>query len=66
MKKPTKYVNVHVVQGNYNGHWDDECCSETWKEVLDDVKSYRENVPQYRYRVITHRVIREKFEVGEF
>lgn len=62
--KLTKYVKVFVVQGNY-GYWEDECCSTDRKEAREDLKSYRTN-SQYPSRMITRRVLREKYETGEF
>jgi hypothetical protein len=65
--KPTKYVTIHVVQGRYPGPhgWEDECCSTDWREALADWRSYRENSP-YPSRLIRRRVLREKYEKGEF
>lgn len=65
--KLTKYVKVFVVQGNYGAGtgWEDECCSTNRKEAREDLKSYRQNSP-YASRMITRRVLREKFELGEF
>lgn len=63
--KLTKYVKVFVVQGDYGDGWTDECCSTERKEAREDIKAYRENSP-YPSRLITRRVLREKYELGEF
>jgi hypothetical protein len=63
--KLTKYVTVFVVQGNYGCGWEDECCSTDRREAREDLKSYRVNSP-YGSRMITRRVLREKYETGNF
>ena len=65
--KLTKYVKVFVVQGNYGcGYgWEDECCSVDRKEAREDLKAYRENSP-YPSRMVARRVLREKYESGNF
>ncbi len=69
--KPTKYVNVLVLQGNYsNGYgWEDEASYsadlEGWKEAREDRKAYRENSPGAA-RIIKRRVLRADYESGNF
>ena len=60
MKKQNKYIYYHVLQGYYSEahHWEDLCQSESWKEVRDDIRAYRENAPEYRYRIIQRRKLR--------
>jgi hypothetical protein len=50
-----KTVKVYVVQGNYGQGWEDVGGSENLREALDDLKAYRENAPEYRYRWIVRR-----------
>ena len=40
-----KYIYLHVLQGNYGyGHgWEDLCASESFKEVRQNLREYREN-----------------------
>lgn len=60
--KPRKYDYLWVVQGNYGfGHgWEDIGGGSTWKEAKADLKAYRENAPEYRYRAIQRRELREE------
>jgi len=57
--KPSKYVTLFVVQGNYGyGHgWEDVTAEGTRKEALARLREYRanENAP---FRLITRRVLR--------
>lgn len=53
--KRNKYVYLHVLQGHYgtNG-WEDLCASESYREVRDDLRAYRENEGGC-YRLIQRR-----------
>lgn len=57
----TKYRYLHVLQGRYPGPhgWEDICQSEDRKEIRADRKSYRDNAPEYVYRIISRRERRE-------
>jgi hypothetical protein len=59
-----KTRDVWVVQGNYGyGHgWEDVTAEETWKEIRQRVKEYRENEPGTPFRV---KLTREKIETGQ-
>mgnify|MGYP001351484967 CR=1 FL=1 len=59
-----KTRDVWVVQGNYGyGHgWEDVTAEETWKEIRQRVKEYRENEPGTPFRV---KLTREKIEMGQ-
>lgn len=65
--KTAKFVRVFVIQGNYPGchGWEDECCDTDRKAARQELRNYRENSP-YPSRLITRRVPREKYEVGDF
>lgn len=39
MKKPTKYIYLHVLQGQYGFGWEDLTASESRREVLNDRNS---------------------------
>lgn len=51
-----KYQYLHVLQGNYGyGHgWEDLCTSESYREVRQNLKEYRENEGG-NYRLIERR-----------
>ena len=51
-----KYIYLHVLQGNYGyGHgWEDLCASESFKEVRQNLREYRENEGGC-YRLIERR-----------
>jgi len=57
MKRQNKYVYLYVVQGNYGyGHgWEDLTASTIYKEARNDLKAYRVNSPEGRYRLIQRR-----------
>ena len=67
-RNPTKFVIVHVVQGNYGyGHgWEDLCCSTDRKEAREDYRAYRENETGTPHRLIRRRVLRKDYETGNF
>lgn len=52
---PTKYLYLHVLQGNYGQGWEDICQSINRREMTQDRKAYRENAPEYSYRIIQRR-----------
>ena len=62
MPHPTKYAYLHVLQGNYGyGHgWEDLTQSEDRSEVRADLRAYRENAPEYVYRIIQRREARQE------
>lgn len=53
--RANKFTYLHVVQGNYGFGWEDCCASENVRESRDDLKAYRENAPEYPYRLIKRR-----------
>lgn len=61
MKKPTKYIYLHVLQGQYGFGWEDLTASESRREVLNDRKAYRENEGG-TYRIIKRRELRDEYE----
>lgn len=63
--KTSKYVAVIVTQGNYGYGWEDECSTLDPQEAREDLRAYRVNSP-YPSRNIRRRVLREKYEKGEF
>ena len=55
--RKNKYNYIYVVQGLYPGGngWEDVSASDTWKEARQTAKEYRENEPEYLYRIIHRR-----------
>lgn len=53
--KRNKYLYLYVVQGFYNGTWEDETQTESQKEARQYLKEYRQNMPQYAHRIIYRR-----------
>lgn len=49
-----KYLYLNVLQGDYGYGWEDLTCSESFKEVYEDKKAYKENEGG-SYRIITRR-----------
>jgi hypothetical protein len=63
-----KYNYLSVLQGNYGyGHGFEDLCQGTRAEMRADLKSYRENAPEYSYRIINRRELirREKYQVAQ-
>lgn len=59
MRKPTKYVYLNVVQGNYGQGWEDVTAETERSEARARLREYRENEPQYSHRLIRRRERRE-------
>ena len=57
-KTAPKYRYLHVLQGNYGQGWEDICQSEDRGEMVADRKAYRENAPEYSYRIVQRREAR--------
>jgi len=57
MPNGTKYQRIveYVLLADYGyGHgWEEELTEETRKEILERLREYRTNAPQYRYRWIS-------------
>lgn len=64
MRKPTKWITLHVIQGYYAASygWEDICQSEAASEARQTLREYRENMPNYPHRVIRRRVLRNEPE----
>ena len=43
MKRKNKYLYLYVLQGNYAHGFEDLCASESWREMRDNLREYREN-----------------------
>ncbi len=55
MKRKNKYTYLWILQGHYGFHgWEDLTASESFREVRDDLKDYRENEGGH-YRIIQRR-----------
>jgi hypothetical protein len=57
----TKYLYIKVLQANYGfGHgWENIEEADTRRALLPNLKAYRENMPEYPYRIIGRRVLRQ-------
>lgn len=62
--KTRKFVYLWVLQGNYGyGHgWEDLTAEETYKEMRDRRKEYRENEPGTPLRVIRRREVNPDYQ----
>ncbi len=63
--KKSKYVQVHIVQGNYGSGWDDLTSHDKFLEAKKERKVYDEN-ESYPHRVIKRRILRSDYEVGNY
>jgi hypothetical protein len=52
-----KYNYVFVIQGYYCHGWEDETEEDTRKEARQQLRDYRENMPEYPHRMIQRRVL---------
>ena len=53
-----KWIYLHVLQGNYGHGWEDIAQSEKRAEMVADRTSYRDNAPEWSYRIIQRRELR--------
>ena len=56
-RKPSKYVETYVIQGNYGQGWEDVSASSIHKEARALLKDYDDNEPN-AHRLITRRSLR--------
>ena len=54
MKDIKKYNYINVLQGQYGQGWEDLCADESYKEIRQNLKEYRENEGG-SYRIIQRR-----------
>jgi hypothetical protein len=64
MKKINKYNYLLVIQGNFNGSWDDESeyedTPEGYKQAHADLREYRFSTQNfYQYRLIRRRELNQ-------
>ena len=59
--KTNKYIYLNVLQGNYGYGWDDLTASESYKEIKQNLKAYRENEGGL-YRIIERREINPAYK----
>jgi hypothetical protein len=59
-KENNKYLYLFILQSDYGyGHgWEDLTASESWKDIREDLKSYRENEGG-NYRIIHRRELND-------
>ena len=59
MARINKYYYVFILQANYGyGHGWEDIGEGTFREMREERKVYRENAPEYAYRIIHRRVLR--------
>ena len=51
-----KTKDVYVLLSNYGCGWEEELEEDTLKEAKEQLKTYRENCPNYQYRLKKKRV----------
>jgi hypothetical protein len=51
-----KTKDEYVLLSNYGQGWEEEITEETFKEIKQRLKEYRENAPQYAYSYKKRRV----------
>lgn len=44
------------IQGNYGQGWEMVTVEDSWKAAKAQAKTYRQNEPQYRHRIVKKRV----------
>lgn len=54
-----KYSYVWVLKGHYGQGWEDLTAAETHKEIMGNLKDYRENEGGF-YCVVQRRILNEK------
>lgn len=54
-----KTKDVYVLVSNYGYGWEEEVRYETLAEARNDLKAYRNNCPQYEYRITKKRERKE-------
>ena len=64
--KVNKWLNVHILQAKYNTWVDEfEFSDEQGYNTMQDrkrmLKCYRENAPQYKYRIIQRKVLNPQY-----
>ena len=64
MKKQNKWLKVYILQARYTKWCDEFAFSDeegynTYRDRKAMLKCYRENAPQYEYRIIERRVLNE-------
>jgi hypothetical protein len=52
-----KTIDTWEIQGSYgfNSGWSLETTEMSWKEAKEQLKCYRDNCPQYSFRVVKKR-----------
>ena len=50
-----KTKDVWYLYANYGQGWEHETTEETFREAREQVKCYRENCPQYAFRIAMKR-----------
>ena len=51
-----KTKDVYVLMSNYGYGWEEEIEEDKYKEAKEQLKTYRENCPQYQFKIKKKRV----------
>ena len=65
VKESINEATEYTLQGKYDGKWEDLTSSDSYKEIKDDYKAYRENEPQTQLKIRTKRIKDVKKAVKE-
>jgi len=61
MKKENKYNYLYVLQGSYSYGFEDLTTSENKREIMNDLRDYRENEGG-AYRIVKRRELNPKYK----
>jgi hypothetical protein len=50
---------------NYGQGWEHEISEDTWPEMRQRLREYRENVPQYPVKAIKRRIRLSSYEIAQ-
>ncbi len=58
-RKPSKFLYLFVIQGDYGQGYEDLTAEETWREARARYVEYRHNEPRTVVRIVKRRELRE-------
>ena len=56
MEYVRKTKDVYYLMGNYGYGWEEMFECENWKDAREQLKTYRDNEPQYSHKIVKRRV----------
>lgn len=51
-----KTKDIYVLMSNYGYGWEEELTEDTSHEAYAQLKTYKENCPQYQYKIVVKRI----------